>query len=152
MWSSYSRNQWWFLWSSRCWGWGGCQCIRPPASGPPLYMVLEPWVAMQSWVYSVNGTGLTTQPWGTPVLRTMVEDEPILTCCGLFVRKSFHKRGGFQVAVSAVCWQVDFPLVRSCRRVNTLGTSQSLPGSIQSSVVSGCWVWIGCKSFSISSC
>lgn len=34
-----SRNQWWFLWSSQCWGRGYCHCTRLPPSGPPPCMV-----------------------------------------------------------------------------------------------------------------
>ena len=38
----------------------------------------------------MNSSGLSTQPWGEPVFRVMVEDVLlfILTLCGLQVRKS----------------------------------------------------------------
>ncbi len=47
-------------------------------------------VGVQSWGYSVNRRGLSTQPWGAPVLSTNIEEVwlPVWTVCGLFVRKS----------------------------------------------------------------
>ena len=45
---------------------------------------------MQSWVYSENRVGLSTQPCGEPVLSVMVEERwgPSLTVYVWFVRKS----------------------------------------------------------------
>ncbi len=45
---------------------------------------------LQSWLYSVNRRGLSTQLWGAPVFDTTVEEvwPSIQTVWGLFVRKS----------------------------------------------------------------
>lgn len=53
-------------------------------------MVFELNLARQSCVISVNSNGLSTQPWGELVLSLMVLEVlfPILTCCGLSIRKS----------------------------------------------------------------
>lgn len=53
-------------------------------------MVFEEYVAMQSEAYKEYNRGLSTQPWGAPVLRTRVDErcEPSLTVCRGLVRKS----------------------------------------------------------------
>ena len=53
-------------------------------------MVLESCLAMQLWVNREYRRGLSTHPWGTPVLRISVADVllPTLTTWGRPVRKS----------------------------------------------------------------
>ena len=53
-------------------------------------MVLESCQAMQSWVNREYRRGLSTHPWGVPVLRISAADVllPTLTTCGWTVRKS----------------------------------------------------------------
>ena len=52
-------------------------------------MVLESCLAMQSWVNREYRRGLSTHPWGVPVLRISVADVllPTLTSWGRPVRK-----------------------------------------------------------------
>ena len=53
-------------------------------------MRFELCIAAQSCVNKENRRGLSTQPWGVPVLVMTVDEvrSPILTTCGLPVRKS----------------------------------------------------------------
>jgi hypothetical protein len=53
-------------------------------------MVLELCLAMQSWVNREYRRGLSTHPWGAPVLRISLADVllPSLTTWGQHVRKS----------------------------------------------------------------
>ena len=53
-------------------------------------MVLESCLAMQSWVNKEYRRGLSTHPWGAPVLKISVADVmlPTLTTWGRPVRKS----------------------------------------------------------------
>ena len=53
-------------------------------------MRFELCVAAQSCMNKENRRGLSTQPWGVPVLVMTVDEvrSPILTTCGLPVRKS----------------------------------------------------------------
>ena len=46
-------------------------------------------MGVQSCVYREYRSGLSTQPWGEPVLRVRVEEQvvPTLTVCGRSVRK-----------------------------------------------------------------
>ena len=55
-----------------------------------LMMVLESCLTMQSWVNREYRRGLSTHPWGAPVLRISVADVllPTLTTWGRPVRKS----------------------------------------------------------------
>lgn len=52
-------------------------------------MRLELWFTLQSCVNRENNRGLSTQPWGVPVLVISVDEvrSLILTTCGLPVRK-----------------------------------------------------------------
>lgn len=64
-------------------------------SSANLIMVLEGWMEVQSGVKRRKGIGLNTQPCGVSVFRTRLEEVffPILTHCGLLVRKSMsHKQ------------------------------------------------------------
>src|SRR4029434_8180982 len=63
---------------------------RIVVSSANFRMMLELCVATQSCVYREYRRGLSTQPWGAPVLRVSEEEEclPILTTWGLLVRKS----------------------------------------------------------------
>lgn len=53
-------------------------------------MMFDSDLTVQSWVSSVNSSGISTQPCGAPVLSMMVSDVllPTRTDCGLSVRKS----------------------------------------------------------------
>src|SRR4029434_1504677 len=63
---------------------------RMVVSSANFRMMLELCVATQSCVYREYRRGLSTQPWGPPVLRVSEEEVwlPILTSWGLLVRKS----------------------------------------------------------------
>ncbi len=70
--------------------------MRPTTvvSSANFTMVLEAWIEVQSCVKRVKSAGLSTHPCGAPVFRMRADDvlSPILTTCGLLVRKSLiHK-------------------------------------------------------------
>ncbi len=63
-------------------------------SSADFTIVLEAWIEVQSCVKRVKSTGLSTHPCGAPVFRMRADHVlfPILTTCGLLVRKSLMRK------------------------------------------------------------
>ena len=51
-----------------------------------MVVMLSEYFSIESWVYSVNSRGLSTQLWGAPVFSTKEEEVwlPITTCTRCF--------------------------------------------------------------------
>ncbi len=78
---------------------------RTDVSSANFMMWFEVYFAEQSWVSSMNSIGLSTHPWGDPVLTVMVDDVllPILTVCYLCVSPGSNCRCQCLRLAAAIC-------------------------------------------------
>ena len=76
------------------------------------FTVKTSWcLGVQSWVYSVNRRRLSTQPWGAPVLSTILTANH--NFCGLLVRKSNIQLQSVEFKSTVFSFQISF-MVRLC--------------------------------------
>lgn len=60
---------------------------------PNIYFI--PCLGLQSWVYSMNSSGLSTEPWGAPVVSSTVDEVSVslsVVCLSLILISSCRMR------------------------------------------------------------